>query len=141
MKRSKPHAVPLTDQSLALLEVMKPISFGRSAFVFPSASTHSKSLNAQTANMALKRMGFEGQLVSHGLRSLASTTLNEQGFDADLIESALSHVGDNSVRNAYNRADYIARRTPMMVWWSECIEAASNGNLSVTGSRNLRAVN
>ncbi|GHW51362.1 integrase, truncation [Vibrio cholerae] len=90
--------------------------------------------------MALKRMGFAGRLVSHGLRSLASTTLNEQGFDRDLIEASLAHVDDNQVRSAYNRTDYLERRRPMMCWWSGHIEEASQGNLSVTTTRNLRAI-
>ena len=47
--------------------------------------------------MALKRMGFEGELVAHGLCSIASTTLNP----------ALAHVDKNKVRRAYNRADYL----------------------------------
>jgi integrase len=83
--------------------------------------------------MALKRMGFAGRLVSHGLRSLASTTLNEQGFDRDLIEAALAHVDDNQVRSAYNRTDYLERRRPMMNWWSEHILEAATGCFSVIG--------
>jgi len=139
MKKKKPHSVPLSPQSLALLEVMKPIS-SRSEFIFPSDRNHHKHCNAQTANTALKRMGFDKQLVAHGLRALASTTLNEQGFDADIIEAALAHVGDNEVRNAYNRADYLKRRSPMMNWWSEHIEKAANGNMSLTGMKMLKSV-
>ena len=85
-------------------------------------------------------MGFDKQLVAHGLRALASTTLNEQGFDADIIEAALAHVGDNEVRNAYNRADYLKRRIPMMNWWSEHIQQAATGNMSVTGKKTLELV-
>lgn len=44
------------------------------------------------------------------MRALASTTLNEQGFDGDVIESALAHVDKNEVRRAYNRAEYLERR-------------------------------
>lgn len=80
-------------------------------------------------------MGFAGRLVSHGLRSLASTTLNEQGFEADLIEAALAHVDDNQVRSAYNRTDYLERRIPMMSWWSGHIDEAAQGSLSVTGTK------
>lgn len=65
--------------------------------------------------------------MAHGLRSLASTILNEQGFDPDVIESALAHTGQNEVRNAYNRATYLKRRKPMMQWWSDYVEAASTG--------------
>ncbi len=139
MKKRREHRIPLTEQMLALLEVMKPIS-GHRDFVFPSDRDSKKPCNSQTANMALKRMGFAGRLVSHGLRSLASTTLNEQGFDRDLIEASLAHVDDNQVRSAYNRTDYLERRRPMMSWWSEHIEEAAEGSLSVTGTKQLKVI-
>ncbi|GHY24156.1 TPA: integrase domain-containing protein [Vibrio cholerae] len=139
MKKRREHRIPLTEQMLALLEVMKPIS-GHRDFVFPSDRDPKKPCNSQTANMALKRMGFAGRLVSHGLRSLASTTLNEQGFDPDLIEAALAHVDDNQVRSAYNRTDYLERRKPMMCWWSGHIEEAAKGSLSVTGTKGLKVI-
>lgn len=63
-------------------------------------------------------MGFAGRLVSHGLSSPASTTLNEQGVESDLVEAALAHVDDNQVRSAYNRTDNLECRKPMMYWWS-----------------------
>ncbi|HAU8251876.1 TPA: tyrosine-type recombinase/integrase [Vibrio vulnificus] len=139
MKKRREHRIPLTEQMLALLEVMKPIS-GHRDFVFPSDRDPKKPCNSQTANMALKRMGFAGRLVSHGLRSLASTTLNEQGFDSDLVEAALAHVDDNQVRSAYNRTDYLERRKPMMCWWSGHIEKASTGILSVSTILKLKII-
>ncbi|HCG6643290.1 integrase domain-containing protein [Vibrio parahaemolyticus] len=139
MKKRREHRIPLTEQMLELLEVIKPIS-GHREFIFPSDRDPKKPCNSQTANMALKRMGFAGRLVSHGLRSLASTTLNEQGFDRDIIEAALAHVDDNQVRSAYNRTDYLERRRPMMYWWSEHIEEASKGKLSITSALALKAV-
>jgi integrase len=139
MKKRREHRIPLTEQALELLKVMRPIS-GNRVYVFPSDRDPKKPCNSQTANMALKRMGFAGRLVSHGLRSLASTTLNEQGFEADLIEAALAHVDDNQVRNAYNRTDYLERRRPMMYWWSGHIEEAAKGSLSVTGAKQLKVI-
>ncbi len=139
MKRKKAHTVPLTQQALALLELLQPIN-GCSEFVFPSDRDLKKHTNPSTANVALKRMGFHNQLVAHGLRALASTILNEEGFDPDLIEAALAHVGDNEVRNAYNRADYIQRRKPMMEWWSDHIDQAATGKLTLVGNRGLRLV-
>jgi len=136
MKKKKNHTVPLTSQTIALLERMRPIS-SKSEFVFPSDRHFNKHINPSTANVALKRMGFGGQLVAHGLRSIASTTLNEQAFDADIIEAALAHVGDNEVRSAYNRSEYIKRRIPMMGWWSEHIEQSATGNMSLTSKQNL----
>lgn len=121
MKKRREHSIPLTAQALDILEQIKPIS-GHREFVFPSDRNPRTHINSQTANMALKRMGYENRLVAHGLRALGSTILNEYGFDYDLIEAALAHVDKNEVRAAYNRADYIKRRIPMMKWWSEHIE-------------------
>ena len=131
MKKRRIHIVPLTDQALALLEAIKPYS-GHREYVFPADRNPRTHCNSQTANMALKRMGFEGRLVSHGMRSMASTILNEHGWDPELIEVALAHVDKDEVRSAYNRADYIERRRPMMAWWSEHIQEAAIGNLSVS---------
>lgn len=88
--------------------------------------------------MALKRMDFEGRLVSHGMRSMASTILNEHGWNPEMIEVALAHVDKDEVRSAYNRADHIERRRPMMAWWSEHIQEAATGNLSVSVIRENR---
>ncbi|UFQ98684.1 integrase domain-containing protein [Pseudomonas wenzhouensis] len=131
MKKRRPHTVPLTDQALAILETIKPYS-GHREYVFPADRNPRTHCNSQTANMALKRMGFEGRLVSHGMRSMASTTLNEHGWEPELIEVALAHVDKDEVRSAYNRADYIERRRPMMAWWSEHIQKAATGSLSVS---------
>lgn len=139
MKKKRPHTIPLTPQALALLEVMKPISAQRE-HVFPADRNPREHANAQTTNMALKRMGYGGILVAHGLRALASTILNEQGFDPDVIESALAHTDKNDVRGAYNRAEYLERRKLMMDWWSTHIEAAAEGNTSLSGSKQFRIV-
>ncbi len=80
-------------------------------------------------------MSFEGRLVSYRMRSMASTTFNEQGWDPELIEVALAHVDKDKVRSAYNRADYIERRRPMMIWWSEHIQKAATGSLSVSATQ------
>ncbi|UEH07718.1 integrase domain-containing protein [Pseudomonas sp. HN8-3] len=137
MKKRRVHIVPLTDQALALLEAIKPYS-GHREYIFPADRDPRTHCNSQTANMALKRMGFEGRLVSHGMRSMASTILNEHGWDPELIEVALAHVDKDEVRSAYNRADYIERRRPMMAWWSEHIQEAATGNLSVAAIKESR---
>ena len=139
MKKNRPHIVPLTAQTLNILEILEPIS-GQREFVFPADHHPRRSANSQSANRALKRMGFHGRLVSHGLRALASTTLNEQGFEPDVIEAALAHVDKNAIRAAYNRSDYLEKRKKIMQWWSEHIEAAASGNLSLSGYKNLSVV-
>lgn len=137
MKKRRIHIIPLTEQALALLEAIKPYS-GHREYVFPADRDPRTHCNSQTANMALKRMGFEGRLVSHGMRSMASTILNEHGWDPELIEVALAHVDKDEVRSAYNRADYIERRRPMMAWWSDHIQEAATGSLSVSAIKETR---
>jgi integrase len=139
MKKRRSHTVPLTSQAIGLLEIMKPIS-GHREHVFPAERNPRTHIHQQTANMALKRMGYGGQLVAHGLRSLASTTLNEQGHDPEVIEAALAHTDKNEVRSAYNRAEYLERRKILMQWWSDRVENSAQGNVSLTGTKHLRAL-
>lgn len=87
MKKRRPHTIPLSDQALALLEALKSHS-GHLEYVFPADRNPRIHANSQTANMALKRVGFQDRLVSHGMRSMVSTILNEHSWDPELIELA-----------------------------------------------------
>ena len=139
MKMKKEHMVPLTDQMLQILEEIRIIS-GQQEFIFPADRNPRSNANPQTANMALKRMGFKDRTTAHGLRSLASTTLNLEGFNRDLIEAALAHEEENKIRKAYNRNDYLEPRRPLMAWWSERIEKAGLGEQMRVGFKGLRIV-
>ncbi|ECD2578297.1 DUF4102 domain-containing protein [Salmonella enterica subsp. enterica serovar Stanley] len=123
MKAKREHIVPLSPQALDILEVMKPISAHRE-HVFPSRNDPKQPMNSQTANAALKRIGYGGKLVAHGLRSIASTALNEAGFNPDVIEAALAHSDKNEVRRAYNRSTYLLKRIELMNWWGELIRVS-----------------
>ncbi len=133
MKNRKEHQIPLSRQAIEILEIMKPIS--NSDFVFPSERSYKKPTNSQTANAAIKRMGYKDKLTSHGLRSIASTALNNKAFNYDWVEKALSHVEKNETRRAYNRAEYLEGRREMMQWWSDYVEEACQGNLSITATK------
>ncbi len=125
MKAKREHIVPLSPQALDILEVMKPISAHRE-HIFPSRNDPKQSMNSQTANAALKRIGYGGKLVAHGLRSIASTALNEKGFNADVIEAALAHSDKNEVRRAYNRSIYLTQRFDLMDWWGYFVKSKNN---------------
>jgi integrase len=129
MKMRVEHKVPLTPQTIEILERLKPLSSHRK-HLYPSYTDHNKHCNTESANKALGRMGYKKKLVAHGLRALASTSLNEQGHDPDVIESASSHVDKNEVRRAYNRAEYLERRRVLMCSWSQHIENAAAGKIS-----------
>jgi len=125
MKAKREHIVPLSPQALEVLEIMKPISAHRE-YVFPSRNDPKKSMNSQSANAALKRIGFGSKLVAHGLRSIASTAMNEGSFNSDVIEAALAHSDKNEVRRAYNRSTYILKRIELMNWWGKYVAVNSN---------------
>ncbi len=72
MKAKREHIVPLSQQALDILEVMKPVSAHRE-HVFPSRNAPKQPMNSQTANAALKRIGYGGKLVAHGLRVMLPT--------------------------------------------------------------------
>ncbi len=120
MKAKREHIVPLSPQALEILEVMKPISAHRE-HVFPSRNDPKQPMNSQTANAALKRIGYGGKLVAHGLRAIASTAMNEAGLNSDVIEAVLAHIEKNEVRRAYNRSTYLEKRKELMSWWGNFI--------------------
>lgn len=138
-KTKKPHKIPLTTQTLAILEKMKIIN-SFSPYVFASASDLNKHANSATANMALKRMGLQGKQTAHGLRGLARTTLSEKGFAYDVSECCLAHQVGSAVSQSYNHSTYFEQRKAVMKWWSEHISEALTGVGNATGFRTLKAI-
>ncbi len=126
MKMKREHIVPLTDASIAILDFMKDYS-GHREYVFPGDRQPKQHMNESTANAALRRAGYKGVLVAHGFRSIASTALNEQGFNPDAIEHALAHLDKNQIRAAYNRSNYLEERRNLMEWWSQYILKSKQG--------------
>ncbi|MCX8967257.1 DUF4102 domain-containing protein [Erwinia psidii] len=118
MKKRREHIVPLTDEMLWILGQLKPMS-GHTPLVFPGRIKSTQPMNSETVNKALRRMGYTGELVSHGFRALGSTTMNEAGFSPDVIEAVLAHADTNQTRAAYNRSTYLEQRVEVMAWWSQ----------------------
>ena len=141
MKMGREHIIPLTPQTLSILDVLKQFRKPFSEYLFPSNINPKKHINTETVNKVLRRIGYQNRLVAHGFRALASTTLNEQEFNPDVIEAALAHVDKNAVRKAYNRSEYLERRRVLMCWWSDHIEECSTGKMSVTSNiKHLKVV-
>lgn len=126
--KGREHKITLSRQALALLREIKKFSGGK-VYLFPSHKNPQTHTNTQTANAAIKRMGYKGKLVAHGLRSIASTYLNEKGYNPELIEVALSHINQDRIRMAYNRADYIKQRFEILQAWADFIDECSKGLL------------
>lgn len=127
MKMRELHIVPLSKQSKALLEELQPLT-GRSKYLFPSVRTNTRPMSNNTINAALRRLGYtKEQMTAHGFRSMASTILNEQGWNRDAIERQLAHSERDGVRAAYNYAQYLPERKKMMQSWADYLESLANG--------------
>ncbi len=125
MKMRNEHVVPLSSQVLTILSELKPIA-GDSQYLLPGRNTR-RPLSNNTLLFALYRLGYKGKMTGHGFRAVASTALNEAGFNPDAIERQLAHGEINEVRGAYNRAKYLPERIKMMQWWSDHLEALEEG--------------
>jgi integrase len=121
MKMRRPHLVPLAPAAVEVLKALRPLA-GKSAYLFP-APTRSGVISENTMLFALYRMGLHGRATVHGLRSTASTILNEHQFNRDWIEMQLAH-SDSGVRAVYNAAEWLPGRRRMMCWWAAYL---SNG--------------
>lgn len=122
MKGGKPHIVPLSRQAIAILRELREIT-GNSPYLFPSVRTWRRPMSENTVNAALRRLGYaKEKMTGHGFRSMASTLLNEQGWNRDAIERQLAHTERNGVRAAYNHADHLPERRRMMQEWADYLE-------------------
>ena len=122
MKGGVQHIVPLSLQALALLREIHPLT-GQGRYVFPSPRTNSRPMSSNAVLSALRRMGYaKDEMSGHGFRSMASTLLNEQGWNRDAIERQLAHVERNSVRAAYNYAEFLPERRKMMQAWADYLD-------------------
>ena len=122
MKMGIPHIVPLSRQALAILRELYPLT-GQGKYLFPSELTTTRAISDNTLNGALRRLGYgTGEMTTHGFRSMASTLLNERGWDGDIIERQLAHAERDNVRAAYNYAEYLPERRKMMQAWADYLD-------------------
>ena len=128
MKMKQPHTVPLSRQSLYLLNELRGMR-KPSEFLFPSLYSPQRAMSDGTLNVALRRMGYgNDEMTSHGFRAMASTLLNESGlWHPDAIERALAHGEKDRVRAAYHRGTHWAERVRMAQWWSDHLDQLRAG--------------
>ncbi|MEL0028093.1 MAG: integrase arm-type DNA-binding domain-containing protein [Perlucidibaca sp.] len=130
MKMKQPHIVPLSSQAVAILRDIKLLTGNhpeRQPFVFPSARAGGRPMSDNAILTALRTMGIpKDEMTGHGFRHMASTLLNELGWDADWIEVQLAH-SDTTTRGKYNFARYIEGRTQMMQAWADYLDRLRNG--------------
>ena len=122
MKMRLIHYVPLSRQSVGLLNEMKRVS--TTELLFPGLRSRTRPISEGTINAGLRRMGYAAdEMTGHGFRTTASTMLNEsKRFDSDFIERQLAHKDRDKVRGAYNAAEWLPQRAEMMQWWSDTLD-------------------
>ena len=136
MKSGREHQVPLPSQAITALLSIKPLTNHDSdSYIFPSRGKH-QIMSENTLRLALHRLGFK--VTAHGLRSLITDVLNENGFNPDAIERQLDHAEKNKIRRAYLRSNFMEERVRMMQWFSDWCDTQANGKKrkNVTQLRN-----
>ena len=127
MKMRSPHLIPLSRQSVAILNELQPFT-GPVGYVFPSARSRTRSMSENAITAALRRLEYSGdEMTGHGFRSMASTLLHEQGWNPHAIERQLAHAEGNTVKAAYNYAEYLDERRKMMQAWADYLDVLKEG--------------
>ena len=122
MKMKREHIVPLSKQAIAILKGLQPLT-GDKEHVFHSQRGKTKHISNGAVLMALRRMGYQGKMTGHGFRALASSILNERGYNRDAIERQLAHEEANEIRGAYvHLAEYMLERKKMMQEYADLLD-------------------
>lgn len=122
MKMRRPHLVPLSEQCQQVIEELRSVT-GSGRWLFPSARSGGGCLSENGVRVTLRGLGFGKDVITpHGFRAMFSTVANEHGWDRDIIEKQLSHEERNSIRRAYNHAEYLEQRVKLIQWWSNYLE-------------------
>jgi integrase len=117
MKMRRPHIVPLCEEAVDVLKELREHT-GKQRWLFPSPRRDGRPMSENGVRVALRSLGYTNDdMCAYGFRAMASTALNENGWPVDVIERQLAHVERNSVRKAYNHAEYLPQRREMMAWW------------------------
>jgi len=131
-KTNTPHVVPLSQQAVAVLRELEPLT-GRGRYVFPSPRSGERPMSDNAVLSAMRRMGIGNEEMSgHGFRAMARTILDEElGFRPDFIEHQLAHAVKDPNGRAYNRTSHLAERRKMMQAWADYLDTLKfNGNVT-----------
>lgn len=125
MKAGRPHWVPLSRESLALLAELRAIIPRDQEYLFPNRRDSRRPMANRTLNALMVRLGFGGIGTPHGMRAAFSTHFNSRNASIDVIEHCLAHVPSNPVRAAYNRHAYRKERRAMLQAWADNLNMLS----------------
>nr|WP_232629210.1 site-specific integrase [Methylobacterium sp. Leaf118] len=119
MKGGREHRVPLTAETITILEEARAIAPGPCNLVFPS--TKLAKLSDMVFLMLLRR-GKMGDFTTHGFRSTFRDWVDEEtDFPGDVAEAALAHLVGDETERAYRRGDALAKRRHLMEAWANFV--------------------
>ncbi|OOV86204.1 tyrosine-type recombinase/integrase [Oceanospirillum linum] len=123
-KTHQEHIIPLSRQSLEILEELALHTRHRSEFLFPSARGASRPMSDNAVRTALRSMGYDNDtMTAHGFRAMARTLLDEVlGFRVEWIEQQLAHAVKDPNGRAYNRTKHLNQRFEMMQRWADYLD-------------------
>ena len=141
MKMRRDHIVPLSRQAIAVLEEQKKEVYPlNTEWVFPSQVRYRNPMSDGTVNKAIKHLGYGKDMVAHGFRALARTTIREKlDYDSEIIERQLAHKASGPLGEAYDRTQFLEERTRMMQDWADYLHAVASENKVVQGQFRRRA--
>jgi integrase len=124
-KTDTDHIVPLSDQAIAHLQSIYPLT-GSGEFVF-GVRAGARPLSENTINQALKALGYTSDIIHpHGFRHTAATMLAEMGWNTEAIDRQLAHK-EQGVKGVYQKAKYLEERKKMMQAWADYTDGLRSG--------------
>lgn len=123
MKMKQPHIVPLSQQAIAILKELQPLT-GYGRYLFPCHRSPLRCMSNNALNAGLRRLGFtKEEATAHGFRASARTILDEVlKVRPDFIEHQLSHSVRDALGTAYNRTSHLDERKKMMQTWADYLD-------------------
>jgi integrase len=127
------HLVYMSTQVAAMFHELKALA-GSSRFVLPGRGKLNQPFAKNALNKALEGLTFDMEpFTIHDQRRTASTLLRENGWDADVVEKALSHEKEG-IAGVYNRAEYAKERKKMLQWWANYVDSIITESKVIVGN-------
>lgn len=143
MKGKRDHWVPLSAQTIKLIESLPKIEGNNFLFIGTKENT---AISDMTMTAIIRRFNrcedgekprwidpaTGSQIVPHGFRSTFRDWAAELGeYPRELAEHALAHNLPNKVEAAYHRGTMQERRRPMMQAWADYVEKTDRHQINL----------
>ena len=126
MKMKRVHRIPLTPYLIALIQEAKTIRKNkRSPFLFPGTRPNKHISGQALAKWLHSQAEFKNRLVAHGLRSIGRTWFADNDVPLEVAEACLAHLTGSQVVRAYQRGDYFASRSKILLGWHAYIQTCA----------------